>query len=163
MNNRFFNKLTVIAAAGILFLTAGRKKYLDQQPITDVGAEMVFQDVASTRKALAGVYSRLVGDAGFGIRLSLYYTVDTDEMQGPTGNADNDRRDIARYAATSGNAQITNPFNQLFTGIEYANICIANIPKMDKYNNGSDQEKKQLRRLYGEALTCVHSFIFRLL
>lgn len=161
MNNTFFNKLTVIAAAGILFLTAGCKKYLDQQPITDVGAEMVFQDVASTRKALAGVYSRLVGDAGFGIRLSLYYTVDTDEMQGPTGNADNDRRDIARYNATSGNAQITNPFNQLFTGIEYANICIANIPKMDMYNNGSEQEKKQLRRLYGEALTLRAQFYFQ--
>jgi len=161
MNNTYFNKLTVIAVAGILMLSAGCKKYLDQQPITDVGAEMVFQDVASTRKALAGAYSRLVGDAGFGIRLSLYYTVDTDEMQGPTGNADNDRRDIARYAATSGNAQITNPFNQLFTGIEYANICIANIPKMDMYNNGSEQEKKQLRRLLGEALTLRAQFYFQ--
>ena len=161
MNNKYFNKLTVIAVAGTMLLSAGCKKYLDQQPITDVGSEMVFKDVASTRKALAGAYSRLVGDAGFGIRLSLYYTVDTDEMQGPTGNADNDRRDIARYAATSGNAQITNPFNQLFTGIEYANICIANIPKMDMYNNGSEQEKKQLRRLHGEALTLRAQFYFQ--
>ena len=147
MNNKYFNKLTVIAVAGTMLLTTGCKKYLDQQPITDVGSEMVFQDVASTRKALAGAYSRLVGDAGFGIRLSLYYTVDTDEMQGPTGNADNDRRDIARYNATSGNAQITNPFNQLFTGIEYANICIANIPKMDMYNSGSEQEKNNGQHL----------------
>ncbi len=161
MNNKYFNKLTVIAVAGTMLLTTGCKKYLDQQPITDVGSEMVFQDVASTRKALAGAYSRLVGDAGFGIRLSLYYTVDTDEMQGPTGNADNDRRDIARYNATSGNAQITNPFNQLFTGIEYANICIANIPKMDMYNSGSEQEKKQLRRLLGEALTLRAQFYFQ--
>lgn len=161
MNNTYFNKLTAIAVAGALFFSTGCKKYLDQQPITDVGSEMVFKDVTSTRKALAGAYSRLVGDAGFGIRLSLYYTVDTDEMQGPTGNADNDRRDIARYAATSGNAQITNPFNQLFTGIEYANICIANIPKMDMYNNGSEQEKKQLRRLYGEALTLRAQFYFQ--
>jgi hypothetical protein len=100
----------------------------------------------------------LVGDAGFGIRLSLYYTVDNDEMQGPTGAADNDRRDIARYAATSGNAQLTNPFNQLFTGIEFANICIANIPKMAMYTGGSDQEKKQLQRMYGEALTLRAQF-----
>lgn len=161
MNNKYFAKLSVIAVAGAMFLSTGCKKYLDQQPITDVGAEMVFADVTTTRKALAGVYSRLVGDAGFGIRLSLYYTVDTDEMQGPTGNADNDRRDIARYAATSGNAQINNPFNQLFTGIEFANICIANIPKMDMYNNGSEQEKKQLRRLYGEALTLRAQFYFQ--
>lgn len=160
MNTKHFYKLTILTAAGFLLLFASCKKFLDQQPITDVSAEVVFSDVPSAYKALAGVYSRLVGDAGFGIRLSLYYTVDTDEMQGPTGNADNDRRDIARYSATPGNAQITNPFNQLFTGIEYANICIANIPKMAMYNSGTDQQKKQLQRMYGEALTLRAQFYF---
>src|SRR5260221_9195519 len=126
MNFKYFNKL-IITAVCILFVLGSCKKYLDQKPITDVSTDVVFKDVASTYKAIAGVYSRLVGDAGFGIRLSLYYTVDNDEMQGPTGAADNDRRDIARYSATAGNAQLTNPFNQLFQGIEFANICIDNI------------------------------------
>ncbi|MBL0182657.1 MAG: RagB/SusD family nutrient uptake outer membrane protein [Chitinophagaceae bacterium] len=158
MNRKYFNKLSILISASLLLLLGGCKKYLDQQPITEVGSDLVFKDVASTRQAIAGVYSRLVGDQGFGIRLSLYYTVDNDEMQGPTGAADNDRRDIARYAATPGNAQLTNPFNQLFTGIEYANICIDNIPKMDMYSNGSDNEKKQLQRMYGEALTLRAQF-----
>ncbi|HTE11421.1 MAG TPA: RagB/SusD family nutrient uptake outer membrane protein [Chitinophagaceae bacterium] len=160
MNAACFNKSILITATLILLTLGGCKKYLDQQPITAVGADVVFSDVASTYKALSGVYSRLVGDAGFGIRLSLYYTVDTDEMQGPTGAADNDRRDIARYSATSGNAQITNPFNQLFQGIEYASICIENIPKMAMYANGSDQQKKQLQRMYGEALALRAQFYY---
>ena len=158
MNKKHFYKLALIASTGFLLLLGSCKKFLDQQPITDVSAEVAFNDVPSAFKSLSGVYSRLVGDAGFGIRLSLYYTVDNDEMQGPTGAADNDRRDIARYAATSGNAQLTNPFNQLFTGIEFANICIANIPKMALYTGGSDQEKKQLQRMYGEALTLRAQF-----
>jgi hypothetical protein len=133
-------------------------KFLDQKPITDVSTQVVFSDVPSALKALAGVYSRMVGDAGYGIRVSLYYPLDTDEVQGPTGAGDNDRRDIARYAATPGNAQITNPFNQMFAGIEYANICIANIPKMAMYTNGTDQEKKKLQRMYGEALTLRAQF-----
>ena len=154
MNTKYLFKQTLLAASAVVLLLLGScKKYLDQQPITDVSTAVVFSDVPSAYKALAGAYSRLVGDAGFGIRLSLYYTVDTDEMQGPTGAGDNDRRDIARFAATSGNAQILNPFNQLFQGIEYSNICIENIPKMDLYNNGTDQQKKQLRRMHGEALT----------
>ena len=161
MNKIYFNKLTFTAILALLMVVTGCKKFLDQQPITDVSAEVAFSDVPSAYKALAGAYSRLVGDAGFGIRLSLYYTVDTDEMQGPGGASDNDRRDIARYAATSGNAQITNPFNQLFTGIEFSNICIANIPKMDMYNNGTEQEKKQLRRMYGEALTLRAQYYFQ--
>jgi starch-binding outer membrane protein, SusD/RagB family len=153
MNSRFFNKLTSTIIICMLLVSAGCKKYLDQKPITEVGSDQVFSDVSGAYKALAGVYSRLVGDAGYGIRLSLYYPVDNDEMQGPTGAADNDRRDIARYSATPGNAQITNPFNQLFQGIEYANICIENIPKMALY-----ADSKQLQRMYGEALTLRAQF-----
>jgi hypothetical protein len=136
----------------------GCQKYLDQKPITELGTEQVFSDVPSATKAVASAYSRLVGDAGYGIRVSLYYPLDNDEMQGPTGAGDNDRRDIARYSATSGNAQITNPFNQMFTGIEFSNNCIDNIPKMAMYTSGSDKEKKQLQRLHGEALTLRAQF-----
>ncbi len=160
MNTKYFNKLLITTTAFMLLGLGSCKKYLDQKPIADVTADVVFTDVSSAYKAIAGVYSRLVGDAGFGIRLSLYYTVDNDEMQGPTGAADNDRRDIARYAATPGNAQLTNPFTQLFQGIEFANICIDNIPKMEMYTNGSDQQKKQLQRMYGEALTLRAHFYF---
>lgn len=160
MTTKIFKTTSLITAILLLLTLGACKKFLDQKPITEASAEVVFKDVPSTYKAIAGVYSRLVGDAGFGIRLSLYYTVDNDEMQGPTGGADNDRRDIARYSATSGNAQITNPFNQLFQGIEYANHCINNIPKMDMYSNGSEQEKKQLARMYGEALTLRAQFYF---
>jgi hypothetical protein len=143
----------------VLFVfNTGCKKFLNQKPITEVSDQLVFLDVNTTQKALAGVYSRLIGDQGYGIRLSLYYPVDNDEMQGPTGNADNDRRDLARYSATSGNAQIERPFNQIFQGIEFANICIDKIPKMDMYTKGSDQEKKQLQRMHGEALTLRAQF-----
>jgi hypothetical protein len=150
MKNKYFHFLMIIC---VLLSLGSCKKYLDQQPITEVGTSTVFSSVDGAYKALIGAYSRLVGDAGYGIRLSLYYTVDTDESQGPTGTSDNDRRDIARYSATSSNVQIVNPFNQLFQGIEYSNICIANIPQMDLYTSGTDQQKKQLQRMYGEALT----------
>lgn len=160
MNNISFNKIKYLGIILLLVITGGCKKYLNQQPITELGPDQVFTDVPNTLKAIAGVYSRLVGDQGYGIRLSLYYPVDDDCVQGPTGSADNDRRDIARYSATSGNAQLEKPFNQLFQGIEYANICIDNIPKMGMYTNGSDQEKKQLRRMLGEALTLRAQFYF---
>ncbi len=159
MNTKFFNKITAASAALLLLLSVSCKKYLDQQPITEFGPDYVFSDVPSTVKALAGVYSRLVGDQGYGIRVSLYYPVDNDEMQGPTGAiGDNDRRDLARYGANSGNAQIERPFNQMFQGIEFANICILNIPKMEMYSSGTDQQKKQLQRMLGEALTLRAQF-----
>ncbi|MEY4278157.1 MAG: hypothetical protein RL377_161, partial [Bacteroidota bacterium] len=157
MFNKSFYKYFIALLLPITILS-GCKKYLDQKPITELGADMVFSDVPNATKAVVAVYSRLVGDQGYGIRLSLYYPVDNDEMQGPTSAGDNDRRDIARYNATSGNAQINAPFNQLFTGIEFANNCIDNIPLMAKYTSGTDQEKKQLQRLHGEALTLRAQF-----
>ena len=157
MNKKIF-KISTFCLAALLFIVSGCKKYLDQTPITEVDANAVFNDVNTTYKAIAGVYSRLVGDQGFGIRLSLYYTVDNDEMQGPTGAGDNDRRDLARFTATSGNAQLNAPFNQLFQGIEFANNCIDNIPNMEMYKTGTDQQKKQLQRMYGEALTLRAQF-----
>lgn len=152
---------SIFLPALILFIFTGCKKYLDQQPLTDYDPAKVFSDIPNTYKALAGAYSRLIGDNMYGIRVSLYYTLDNDEMQGPTGNGnDNDRRDIARYQCTPGNAQINNPFNQMFQGIEYANLCIDYIPKMALYNEGSEQEKKQLQRMLGEALTLRAQFYF---
>jgi len=157
MFNKSFHKYIFVLLLPTVALM-GCQKYLDQKPITELGTEQVFSDVPSATKAVASAYSRLVGDAGYGIRVSLYYPLDNDEMQGPTGAGDNDRRDIARYSATSGNAQITNPFNQMFTGIEFSNNCIDNIPKMALYTSGSDKEKKQLQRLHGEALTLRAQF-----
>lgn len=150
--------LLAISTAIIIVVAPGCKKFIDQQPITELGPDEVFSNVEGAYKALVGAYSRLVGDQGYGIRLSLYYPLDTDEMQGPTGNSDNDRRDLARYAATSGNAQLANPFNQIFTGIEYSNICIDRIPKMALYTGGTEKEKKQLQRMHGEALTLRAQF-----
>ncbi len=153
--NHFFISISLL-----LITTLSCKKYLDQQPISELSPEMVFSDVESTKKALAGVYSRLIGDQAYGIRLSLYFTVDNDETQGPSGASDNDRRDLSRYTATPGNAQITRPFQQIFQGIEYANVCIDNIPQMDMYNDGNARQKAQLQRMYGEALTLRAQFYF---
>ncbi len=157
MFNKSFHKYIFVLLVPTIALM-GCQKYLDQRPITELGTEQVFSNVENATKAVASAYSRLVGDAGYGIRVSLYYPLDNDEMQGPTGAGDNDRRDIARYNATSGNAQITNPFNQMFTGIEFSNNCIDNIPKMALYTTGTDKEKKQLQRLHGEALTLRAQF-----
>ncbi|MCX6209499.1 MAG: RagB/SusD family nutrient uptake outer membrane protein [Bacteroidetes bacterium] len=149
-----------ISLLALVITSVGCKKYLDQQPITAVTSTTVFADEQSAYQALIAVYSRLTGDQGYGIRLSLYYTVDNDETQGPGGTNDDDRRGMARYTLTASNAQLERPFNQLFQGIEYANVCIDQIPKMNLYTSGTDLQKKRLQRMLGEALTLRAQFYF---
>ncbi|HUC80768.1 MAG TPA: RagB/SusD family nutrient uptake outer membrane protein, partial [Flavisolibacter sp.] len=160
MNLKFVNKLMTLTATMLMLGLGGCKKFLDQQPITAVGPEFVFSDVETTRAALLGVYKQLAGDDGYGLKNSLYFGVGEDLTQGPTGAADAGRRDFPLYATTASNGQMTGPYNQLFRGIQYANECIVNIPKMNMYNNGSEQQKAQLRRMYGEALTLRAQFYF---
>jgi starch-binding outer membrane protein, SusD/RagB family len=157
MITNYLYRTLVVTTTFLLLVSC--KKYLDQKPITDVTSPTAFKDMAGAYQALIGVYSRLAGQEGYGQRLSLYFTVDNDEMQGPTGT-DDERRNIARYQPTPSNTGLPNPFNQLFQGIEFANNVIANIPQMDLYTNGTDQQKKQLQRMYGEALTLRAQFYF---
>jgi hypothetical protein len=71
-----------------------------------------------------------------------------------------DRRALAHYTLSALNSELPAPFNQLFQGISYANIVIDRIPKMGLYTNGSDQQKKQLQRMSGEALTLRAQFYY---
>lgn len=166
MNKRYFNRFMLLAAAASALGLGSCKKYLDQTPITAVSTGFVFNSVETTRAALVSVYNQLTGDNGYGLKISLYFPVGTDENQGPTGSADGGRRDFPLYATTAGNSQINwgtgtaSPYLQLFKGIQYANLCIANIPQMDLYKNGTDQQKKQLQRMLGEAYTLRAQFYY---
>lgn len=141
------------------------KKYLEVSPQSAFDEQFVFSNVANTTSALMGVYEQLTGDNGYGSRLSMMYPYDTDEFIGVTNASapDNNSRDLSRYNLQPTNGQLTLPFQQLYTGIERANICIKNIPAMAMYNNGSEGEKQQLRRLYGEALTLRAQFYLELI
>ena len=145
------------------FSISSCKKFLDQQPITTFGAGAVFSNVSSAKGAVVGVYSRLTGDQGYGKVLSLYYTMDNDETVGggtTLSGTNGARYEIARYNPTITNTEIYNGWLQLFQGIDYANTCIDNIPKMAMYINGTAQQQKQLKRMHGEVLTLRAQFYF---
>lgn len=144
-------------------LTLGScKHYLDLNPVSSFGPDAVFGTVENAQKAVLGAYQDLAGDNGYGIRISMYFPYDNDCMMGAGGHGDGDRRDISRYNVTASNAQLYNPFNRLYQGIENANQCIKYIPQMDLYANGTETQKGELKRLYGEALTLRAQYFFEL-
>ena len=148
-----------------LTLVTSCKKYLVENPVASFSTASAFSNVNTATDAVLGVYSKLAGDNGYGIRLSLYFPMDADDFVGPANNSapDNDRRDIARYIATPNNAQIEAPFENLYSGIERANICIKYIPQMAAYTTGSAADQTSLKRLYGEALALRAQFYFELI
>lgn len=166
MKKKFsYSFLSILLLATINLVVSSCKKYLNEKPVASFSTDAAFQNVTTATDVVLGVYSRLAGDAGYGIRLSFYFPVDNDEFLGPTNNtsADGDRRDIARYGANASNAQIEAPFNNMYAGIERANICIKYIPLMPQYTSGSATDQASLKRLLGESLTLRAQFYFDLI
>ena len=139
------------------------KDYLDVVPDSLYTNEQAFSSVGSATSAVIGAYDMLSGDTGYGTRLSCYYPYDTDEMQGAPGAFDGRSRSISRYSALPANPEVTNPFNNLYQGVERTNICIQSIPKMELYNKGTAADTAALHRLYGEVLTLRAQYYFELI
>ncbi|HLZ86026.1 MAG TPA: RagB/SusD family nutrient uptake outer membrane protein, partial [Puia sp.] len=156
-------RITALLLAVVFLLVGSCKKYLEPAAISSFSPDYVFSNVQNAQKAVLGAYQDLEGDNGYGIRISMYFSYDNDEMMGIHQIGDNDRGDIAHYNASAGNAQLFSPWNQLYQGIERANICIYNIPKMTLYTTGTPTQIGELKRLYGEALTLRAQYYFELI
>lgn len=157
--------IMVCLSAGLVLGSC--KKFLTISPKSSFDENYVFSSVGSATSAVMGVYAHMAGDNGYGFNFSLVYQVDSDDCVGSTnsspGGGDNGPKAIARYNATPSNTYLISPFNNMFGGIEAANICIKDIPKMSLYTNGSASEKAALQRLYGEVLTLRAQFYFELI
>lgn len=161
MNKTIYTTISLLTSIVLLHM-AGCKKYTEVEPVSQYSIPQAFADVSNATNAVIGVYDELQGDAGYGIRISMYYPYDSDEGI-VSGNIDNGRRDIGRYRLLLTNSEISNPFRQLYRGIEKANLCIEQIPLMTQYTSGSDADKKELKRLHAEALTLRAQYYFELI
>ena len=137
------------------------ESYFEFEPVSLFSNENVFANADYSRQAVLGIYQLMTRDEGYSKRLSMYYGVDTDIAM-CSGSFDNGRRGIARYGANSGNTEIEKPWRNLYTAIERANICIANIPNAEIYSNGTEAQQEEMKRLHGEALTLRAMFYYEL-
>ncbi|MFD1874097.1 RagB/SusD family nutrient uptake outer membrane protein [Hymenobacter bucti] len=150
-----------VLLAGAAGLATSCKSYLDIEPTALTTTEATFSTVSGATSAVLGAYDPLSGDNTYGTRISMYYPYDTDELISSSGTFDTGRRGISRYKAFASNTEIINPWNNLYQGVERANVCIKYIPQMALYTTGADTAA--LHRLYGEALTLRAQYYYELI
>lgn len=156
-------KVSMIIFVSILLIPfSACEKYFEAEPVSIFANENVFENVDFTYQALLGVYQLMTKDEGYSKRLSMYYGVDTDVAM-CSGDIDNGRRGIARYAANSGNSEIEKPYKNLFYGIERANIIIDNIPGSQVYETGTEEDIALMDRMLGEAIALRAQFYYELI
>jgi hypothetical protein len=168
MNNKFFSRIPILAGLLLIgIINNSCKKYLTLSPNSAFGEDYVFGSVSDAYKAVLGTYASLTGDRGYGGRIQYYFSNDCDESYCNASNTniiggDNGPKALSRYNALATNTELDAEWNIYYPGIDRANHCIKNIPKMSLYTTGSASDKASLQRLYGEALTLRAQLFFDL-
>lgn len=153
--NKITRNISKYLLAGTLFASLGAvtscKKWLEEDPRSLYVAEKYFNTVGDANKATLGVYEIMANLETYGFYMSMIYDIDSDlgHMEG-TGFS-NDNRTIAHYNFGPGHNYIVKSWQYLYNGIDRANLVIAKIPGMSLYQNGSESEKKELKRNLAEA------------
>jgi hypothetical protein len=149
--------------AGVLLITlamASCKKYLEIENPSTISQEATFNSASYTNSAIIGVYNQLCGDNG-ATKEGTIWAVSADDFKTSGSYSAQDRRGVSMYGANKENSELLGGFNQLYTGIERANICIDGIRHSPLLAEGS--ASKQLMNQYlGEALALRAWFYFTL-
>jgi len=162
MKKRIIKSIIYTAITGAVLVLPSCKKYLDVTSNATIDQSTGFASASYTNSALIGVYNQLIGDNGYGNRLSCLYPLSADDFKTSGSYSPVDRRGISLYGASADNTDLVNPFSQLYVGAERANICVKGIPLSPLYTAGSAADQAAMKKYYGEALTLRAIFYFEL-
>ncbi len=163
MNRKNINSAFLVFAIGAITLMPSCKKVLDFESASSSSEAVIFESTTYTNSAIIGVYNKLCGDHGYGSRISTLFGISAEDFKTSGSYSAADRRGLSMYGASADNSDLINPFNQLYSGIERANICIKYIPASALYTSGSAAEQATMKRYYGEALALRAQFYHELI
>ena len=163
MKKNNIKAILLSVAMGGLMTFSSCESYLDVENPSTISQDAAFSSVSNANSAVVGIYNQLMGDNGYGSRISTLYPNAADDFR--IGGAYNplDRRGISGFGVHPDNTELDRPFLQLYAGIERANIAIKYIPLSPVYTGGTPAEQAAMKRLYGEALTLRAIFYHELI
>jgi len=134
----------------ILTFASSCKKYLQYESQSTISQAVAFTSASYTNTAVIGAYSLLNGDAGL-TKEATIWSLTADDFKTSGSYSSLDRRGVSMYAADPANTELPSAFNNLYVGIERANICIKGIQTSTLYASGPTGNP-EMGRYLGEAL-----------
>ncbi|ALJ00087.1 RagB/SusD family nutrient uptake outer membrane protein [Rufibacter tibetensis] len=153
MKKNIIKSFIIPLAFGGLVTISSCENYLEVENPSTLSQNAIFNSIGYTESAITGVYNMLPGDNGYGSRLSHLLPNGSDDFRMSGDHDPIQRGGIAHFGVSPGYTELQGPFNQLYIGIERANICIKYIPLSPLYTSGTAAEQATMRRFLGEALT----------
>ncbi|MGQ1946417.1 RagB/SusD family nutrient uptake outer membrane protein [Geofilum sp. OHC36d9] len=137
------NRIQYILGLLVLSLIASScEDWLDMPSESKFDSSSVFESVGKAEMAVLACYTNT-------FNREMYYQLGmgTDECISTEGDT-NSKNQMSNYVYTTSNIP-TSTYNALYTGIEYANVCIKKLTAMREASSESDQ--KRIDYLLGES------------
>lgn len=134
-------RFNIIGIVTVLLVFTSCQDWLDMPSESKADSNTVFETVSRAEMAVVGAYSGL-----FTQELGYQLLMGTDESSSTESNG---KYYTSNYDYTSTTTMLNSTYTSMYKSIEYANVCIRNIPAMKA---ASDSEQKKLNSLLGEAL-----------
>lgn len=131
----------IIGLSSLLFLSVSCQDWLDMPSESKADSSTIFGSVGRAEMTVVGAYPSLHTQ-----ELGYQLLMGTDEC---ASNESNSKYNVSNYDYTNLSGMLSKTYTTMYQAIEYANVCIKNIPNMTA---ASDAEKVKLDGLLGEAL-----------
>ncbi len=132
--------LNILGATAIALSMTSCQDWLDMPSESSADSGSVFETVGRAEMATVGAYPYLHTQ-----ELGYQLLEGTDEA---ASNESNSKYDASNYNFTNLSGMLSKTYTNMYSAIEYANVCIKNLPAMSV----SDSEKSKVNALLGEAL-----------
>ena len=156
---KLFNYLIVGVT---VFASYSCNKILDYQSPSALNIEQTFANPDNTNNEIIGIYNKAAGRSAFGSNLSYTIPAGGDDFsaKGAASFDPTSTYAISNFGANGLNRTLEDAFNQLYAGIERANIAIKYIPLSAAYKSS---DRLTMQRYLGEALTLRALFYYELI
>lgn len=134
--------INILSLSAMLLAFTSCEDWLEMPSEAKADSSTIFETIGRAEMTVVGCYANT-------FNRELYYQLGmgTDECISTEGTT-NSKNQVANYQYTTSNIP-TSTYTAMYKGIEYANVCIKNLPLMTA---ASESEQKKINSLLGEAL-----------
>lgn len=132
---------------------------LDEKSYMEIEKDEYMNSPAEAQNVLLGVYRNLMNDSMYGMNLSLYFTLGTDEAK-VEGSTPNSWRDVPCNTFSTSNSYVENTWQALYNAVYDANDFIENLSR--RAPQWEDSQKDLAAIYMAEARTLRALFYFEL-
>ena len=121
-------------------------KFLETESNSTFTEKSVFTNLDFATKAVNSIYNNLTSMNLYEYYIGLYYKCDND-IECSIYEDDGSKRSLSHYAGNEGSTTLQGTWEDLYSSIERANICIDNLPQSPIWEG---EYAGEAHRLYGE-------------